>query len=155
MRLCGLAGLALALLLGGGLSADDKKGDKEEAVKEEWKRLTGTWEIVRAVRDGEGVPFAKGEGIATIKDGKLTITVGGKVMSEATLRIDPTTRPKSLDATTSSGPMKGEVSRAIYEVKGDTLRICWALSEKPRPKTFESKKDSWHVLTIYKRVKPR
>ena len=155
MRSWGLAGLALGLLLGGALRADEKDGDKEAAVKKDWKRLKGTWEEVRSVASGEVVPRKEGKQIATIKDGKLTITVGGKVMSEATLRIDPTTRPKSLDATTSSGPMKGEVSRAIYEVKGDTLRICWALSEKPRPKTFESKKDSWHVLTIYKRVKPR
>jgi hypothetical protein len=43
--------------------------------------------------------------------------------------------------------------KGIYEIDGDTLRICVAKKGKERPKTFESKEGSGHVLTVMKRVK--
>jgi uncharacterized protein (TIGR03067 family) len=155
MRGYGVAGLALALLLGGGVRADEKKADKAEAVKQEWKRLNGTWEFVRGVADGkEGLP-PKEKATSTVEDGKYTIKAGGKVVMEGTFKLDPTTSPKSLDDTPSRGPNKGKTYPAIYEVKGDTLRVCIAQPGKPRPKALESKAGSGHTLITYKRVKPR
>jgi hypothetical protein len=45
----------------------------------------------------------------------------------------------------SPGPKK--------EVKGDTHRVCFAAPGKPRPKAFESKEGSGHMLQTYKRAK--
>jgi uncharacterized protein (TIGR03067 family) len=154
MKGYGVAGLALALLLGG-VRADEKEGDKAEAVKEEWKRLNGTWGVVRLVVDDKEVPVPKGKVTLTLKDGKFTDRVGDKVLGEGTAEIDPTTSPKSLDIRATSGPNKGKSSLAIYEVKGDTLRVCWAAPGKPRPKKLESKEGSGHDLFTYKRAKPR
>ena len=155
MRLCGLAGLALALLLGGGVLADEKDGDKGEAVKKEWKSLNGTWEAVRAVVDGKKMPAPKEKATVTVKDGKYTVRVGEKVASEGTAKIDPTTTPKSIDGTPATGESKGKTFLGIYEVKGDTRRICYAEPGKPRPKAFESKEGSGHRLATYKRAKTR
>ena len=154
MRLCGLAGLALALLLGGGVRADDKRGEKAEGVKKEWKRLNGTWVLGKVDADPETRTLAGGETL-TIKEGKYTVRDAGKLVEQGTAKIDPTTSPKSLDATTSSGPKKGEVSRVIYELKGDTHRLCFAPPGKPRPKVFESKKGSGDALHTFKRAKAR
>jgi uncharacterized protein (TIGR03067 family) len=155
MRRCGLAGLALALLLGGGAPADEKKADKAEAVKQEWKLLNGTWEAVSAVLDGKKMPAPKEKVTVTLRDGKYTVKQGDKVVAEGTGKIDPTTSPKSVDVTPSSGPDKGKTVLAIYEVKGDTQRVCFARPGKPRPKTFEAKKGSGDALYTHKRVKPR
>jgi len=155
MRQCGLAGLALALLLGGGVRAGEKDGDKGEAVKKEWGRLNGTWEMVGAVDDGKELPAPKEKVTLTLKDGKYTVRQGGKVVAEGAAKLDPTTSPKSLDTTPSSGPGEGKTSLGIYEVKGDTYRVCFARPGQPRPKTFEAKKGSGDALYTHKRVKAR
>jgi hypothetical protein len=89
MRRYGLAGLALAVLLGGGVRADEKDGDKGEAVKKEWKRVNGTWELVRAVVDGKEQPAPKEKVTVALRDGKYTVKQGGKVVAEGTGKIDP------------------------------------------------------------------
>jgi uncharacterized protein (TIGR03067 family) len=155
MRGYGVAGLALAVLLGGGVRADEKDGDKGEAVKKEWERLNGTWETTRRVVDGKEEPAGKEKRTVTLKDGKYTIRAGGKVVGEGTFKIDPTASPKWLDITPSDGPDKGKTLLGIYEVKRDTLRICGAFPGKPRPKAFESKEGSGHALFTYKRAKPK
>ena len=154
MRRCGLAGLALALLLGGGVRADEKKADKAEAVREEGKRLNGTWEVVSAVFDGTKQPVPR-KATLTIKGDKYTVREGEKVVADGTFTVDPTATPKSLDGIPSSGPDKGKPHRGIYEVKGDTYRVCLAPPGKPRPKAFESKEGSGHALVTYKRAKPK
>jgi uncharacterized protein (TIGR03067 family) len=153
MRRCGLAGLAL--LLGGGVLADEKKTDKAEAVKEEWKRLNGTWKWVRAVVDGREVAAPKPwhKETLTLKDGKYTCREGKMVEEEGTAKLDPTTTPKSMDISAGTGPDKGKTILALYEVRGDTLRVCLAPPGKPRPKAFESKEGSGHVVVTHKRVK--
>jgi len=59
-----------------------------------------------------------------------------------------------LDVTRSEGPRKGETVLAIYEVKGDSLRTCFAPPGRERPTGFTPKEGSGHVLRTYKRVKP-
>jgi uncharacterized protein (TIGR03067 family) len=146
--------LALIVLLGGG-PADEKKEDKDEAVKQEWKRLNGTWERVRAVADGKEQPAPKEKVTVALKDGKFTVRQGDKVLAEGAAKVDPTTSPKSLDITPATGEYKGKTLPAIYEVKGDTHRVCAAQPGKPRPKAFASKEGSGHFLNTYKRVKPK
>jgi uncharacterized protein (TIGR03067 family) len=148
-------GLVLAVLLGGAVRADEKEGDKEAAIKEEWKRLNGTWEPVRIVADGKEQPAPKEKATVTLKDGRYTVRQGGKVVGEGASKIDPSTSPKSLDITPGSGPTKGKTVPAIYEVKGDTHRVCIAGPGKPRPKAFEAKEGSGHTLVTYKRIKAR
>jgi uncharacterized protein (TIGR03067 family) len=154
MRRCGLAGLALALLLGGGAPADDKKEGEGGAAKKERDRLNGTWEVVSAVFDGTKQPVPR-KATLTIKDDKYTVREGEKVVADGTFTVDPAATPKSVDGIPSSGPDKGKPHRGIYEVKGDTYRVCLAPPGKPRPKAFEAKEGSGHALVTYKRVKPK
>jgi uncharacterized protein (TIGR03067 family) len=127
--------------------------DKEAAVREGWKRLGGTWEGVRAVLDGKEVPRPKEKPTATFHDGTYALKEGEKVQEEGAARIDPTTAPRSLDLLPASGPYKGMTLLGIYEVRGDSCRVCLARPGKPRPKAFESKAGSGHELFTFKRVK--
>src|SRR5207244_2217276 len=69
---------------------------------------------------------------------------------EAALKIDPAARPKAMDRTYTGGPAKGLVSRAIYELAGDSLRIGSSFErEEVRPRDFAAK--GTYVLT-YRRV---
>ena len=144
----------VACLLLGGVRADEKKADKEAAVKREWKRLNGTWEFTGSVSDGKK-EAPKERVTLTLKDGKYTFMWGGKVVDEWALKIDPTSSPKSMDLTPSSGPTESNSYRAIYELKGNTLRVCLGQRGKPRPKAFEAKAGSGHTLVTYKRLTPK
>jgi uncharacterized protein (TIGR03067 family) len=73
-----------------------------------------------------------------------------------TAKINPSASPRSVDIrlTTEEGHPVGEVAPGVYEVRGDTLRVCFAPWDKPRPKRFESREGSGHNLFTLKRVKP-
>jgi hypothetical protein len=46
------------------------------------------------------------------------------------------------------------VTPAIYELTDTTLRVCYDLSGKARPKEFKTKADTQLFLVKYKRQKP-
>ena len=46
---------------------------------------------------------------------------------EGVAKFDPTATPKSIDYWHLNGPDKGKTGLGIYELQGDTLRVCWAI----------------------------
>jgi len=128
--------------------------DAEDAGKKELERFSGTWRAVSAVIDGK--ELSKDEA------GKITLTVNGEKYTykgasgeavEGTHKLDPARKPRELDAVRSRGKGKGETVRAIYELSGDTYKVCLAAPGKPRPREFASKPGSGHRLLVFKRVK--
>jgi uncharacterized protein (TIGR03067 family) len=103
-----------------------------------------------------GKPFPD-EVLKTMKlvlaDGKYTVTVGEQT-DEGTVKLDPAKTPRAMDIEGTKGPNKGKMIPAIYELKDNTLRICYDLSGKERPKEFKTLADSKLFLVEYKRDKP-
>jgi uncharacterized protein (TIGR03067 family) len=129
---------------------------QEEAISKELAALEGTWKVVSAVRDGNKLSDAQIEGIRfTIEEtGKALVKKGEKVLFEGTIKVDPTKTPKTEDATqVSEGESKGKTTLSIYEIEGDTLKICSAEPGKDRPAEFLSKPGSGHFLRVFKREK--
>ena len=58
-----------------------------------------------------------------------------------------------MDVKGTDGPNKGKTFLAIVEVRGERMKVCYDLSGKQRPKTFESKAKTALFLAEYKRVK--
>jgi uncharacterized protein (TIGR03067 family) len=147
LRLLGVlvvAGAALAI------AADEKKDD----AKDELKKFEGTWILVSSEKDGEKAPeeaLKKAMPKAVSKGDTVTFISDGKEQGQATFTVDPTKKPKTIDATMTSGPDKGKKSLGIYEFEGDTLKVCH--NEKERPKDFSAKKGSGNTLDTYKREK--
>ena len=50
--------------------------------------------------------------------------------------IAPSKSPKAIDVTLTEGPMKGVVLLGIYEIDGDTLRVCFDMGGKKRPNSI-------------------
>src|SRR6516162_3963536 len=125
-----LVGVAIAI------TAEGNQGD---AAKEELKNLEGTWLLVMSEQDGmkSDPNFVKNSKMI-IKGNKMTV-YGGKVKSsEATITLNPAKKPKTIDASQTYGGPKGTKYYGIYELDGDTLKICFG--EKQRPKDFSAKK---------------
>jgi uncharacterized protein (TIGR03067 family) len=152
--------LAVSLAAGAIPSGSDQAA-KEEAVKKDLKALKGTWKPVSAEFDGKEVPEEDLEGrVATVEEagkeggketGKATARKDGMVVAVGTFEIDPTKKPKTMDYTSTEGEDKGKTSLAIYEIDGDTLRICFGPPEGKRPTEFSAKPGSGRLLRTYKR----
>jgi uncharacterized protein (TIGR03067 family) len=149
-------GLAVvSLFTGVGLlaAADDAK---EAAVKKDLEAMKGTWTVVSAERDGKKIADAQLQGVTVTfdADGKVSAQRQGQTLFEGTVTIDPTKKPKTVDTTqTSEGDNKGKTALGIYELEGDTMKICSADFGKERPTEFSSKPGSGHFLRVYKREK--
>ena len=115
--------------------------------------LEGTWLPSSAELAGKKFPDEVRKSMKlVIKDDDYTVTVGTKV-DKGTVKSNPKAKPKSMDITGTDGPNKGKTMLAIYELDGDTLRICYDLGGKGRPTKFETKADTKLFLVTYKREK--
>jgi uncharacterized protein (TIGR03067 family) len=124
-----------------------------KAIEDELKRFTATWRFVSIEAEGDQIPeevFRKDT--LVLKGKQFASYVAGKVV-HGVFTIDPTVTPKTIDITFTEGPGKGHSQKGIYELDGDTQKICIALPEKPRPTEFASKPGSGHVVEVLKREK--
>ena len=113
----------------------------------------GTWLPTEAELAGAKFPDAVVKTIKlVVKDDQYTVTVGEKT-DKGTLKRDTKAKPMTLDIVGTDGPNKGKTILAIYELKGDTLKVCYDLSGKMRPTAFETKPETQLFLVTYKREK--
>jgi uncharacterized protein (TIGR03067 family) len=130
------------------------RGDDAAKAEEEGKKMQGTWKPVTAELAGKPFPD---DILKTMKlvvtDGKYTVTVGEQT-DEGTVKLDPAKDPRAMDIVGTKGPNKGKTIPAIYELTDTTLRVCYDLSGKARPKEFKTRADTQLFLVEYKREKP-
>ncbi len=138
--------LAAALFVSSVSYGDDVKSDTQA--------LQGTWLPATAELGGNKFPDEILKMIKlVIKDDKYTVTVGTQP-DQGTVKLEPSAKPKALTITGTEGPNKGKTIPAIYELNGDTLRVCYNLGGAERPTAFETKAGTQQFLVTYKREKP-
>jgi len=132
-----------------GILADDKAD-----VEKETKKFQGDWTIESSVTGGMELPADQLKGFVVIFEGdKHTVKMGDQVIQVGTQKIDPSKSPKTIDVTMTEGPDKGKVLLGIYEIDGDTLKVCFDPEGKKRPTEFKSAAGSMNFVNIHKRVK--
>jgi uncharacterized protein (TIGR03067 family) len=125
-----------------------------KVIKDELKRFEATWKFVSTEFEGNSVPAERFQDDRLIlKGNQSTSTVQGNTV-HGTFKIDPAAMPKTIDITFTDGPGKNNTLKGIYELEGDTQKICWAAPGKPRPKAFEAKPESGQLLQVLEKVKP-
>lgn len=115
--------------------------------------MEGTWRIEAAEAGGQPVGSDDLSAVVVKIMGdryELTTRDG---MDAGTITLDETQKPKTMDSTDTEGLDVGKVIRAIYEVAGDTMRVCYALDGSGRPTEFATKEGSPWLLVTYKREK--
>ncbi len=117
------------------------------------KDLDGKWVVVSAERDGKADDNLKGA-VRVNAGGKYTVTPKDGKPIPGAFKVDATKKPRTMDMMPEEGRYKGKTLLGVYEVDGDTLKVCFAEPGKDRPTEFISKAGSGHVLVLHKRVKP-
>ena len=117
------------------------------------KAVQGSWTPAKADLGGQPMTEAVLKSISLKLDhGKYEVFVGDKP-DKGTYTLDSTSMPKSMTITGTEGPNQGKTFPAIYELKGDTLRICYDLSGAKRPTEFKSIAGTKLYLVTYNRKK--
>ena len=138
--------LALSVLAGA-------EAAKEDEGKKDQETIQGDWAQQSMVVDGAKVPDDEAQALfRSMKDDKYTIYQFKKVIGKGTFKLDASRKPKTIDATTTAGG-RSLTLLGIYELDGDSLKLCFAPPGKPRPSDFTSKKGSEHRLSVWEREK--
>jgi uncharacterized protein (TIGR03067 family) len=117
------------------------------------KQIQGTWVPLSAELGGKALPDDVRKSIKLVLKADTYVVTAGKEPDEGKCKIDPTKTPKTLDITGTKGPNMGKTFPCIYELNGDTLRVCYDLSGKARPTEFKTTEGSMLFLVTYRREK--
>jgi uncharacterized protein (TIGR03067 family) len=123
-------------LSGAARAADDKQA---EALK----ALEGTW----VTKENEGI-----EGKWIFTGASVKVSVNGMDYT-CKVKLDPAAQPNATaDLEIEEGPedAKGKVSKAIYKLDGDKLKICVSHPGKDRPKEYEQVPDEAVLFELTK-----
>ncbi len=139
---------AVALTLAASATAGD-------AAKKEQDRLQGTWVVVAAEREGRPLDRIKG-GKLIVTGSNFTIETASGATLKGDLMLDPAKKPRQMDLTHTAGALRDQTWKAIHQLDGDDLKICYAEADsgKDRPTEFTTAQGSGRLLTILKREKP-
>jgi uncharacterized protein (TIGR03067 family) len=123
-------------------------------------KIEGQWKAVSATSRGTKVPqeqIDKAMVMLVFKDGKYTVTIGGKELDAGTYKTDTTKKPHTIDLIAGKGK---KTDIGIYKIEGDTLTLAMgvasakdkeALPKPERPTAFDGKGNV--ELTTFKRAK--
>lgn len=115
------------------------------------KAVQGNWNPTHAELAGQPMADAVLKIISLkLDNGNYEVFVGG-APDRGTYTLDSATKPKSMTITGTDGPNRGKTFPAIYELNGDTLRICYDLAGAKRPTEFKSIAGTRLYLVSYNR----
>ena len=143
-----------ALLISLSLAAIVRGEDAKDAPKDDRKIVQGTWLPVSAELAGTkwGDEILKTMKL-TLKDERYVVKVGENT-DKGTYTLDAKKKVKEMDIKGTEGPNKDKTFLTIYELKDDTLKVCYDLGGKNRPTEFKTKENTQLFLVTYKREKP-
>jgi uncharacterized protein (TIGR03067 family) len=124
----------------------------DDAAKEDLATFQGSWSLISAERDGKKTPDEEAKKMKlTIQDNKFILRKDGVIISEGTMTLDVSKKPRTIDETITAGPNKGKVFLAIYEIDDEKHKVCFAAAGKDRPTAFSS--GNGQLLQVWRRDK--
>ena len=123
----------------------------ERAIEKDRKLIAGDWLIAKLVVNGNE---SKAEDIGKLMvtnepNGKWILKSDGQVVAQGTSTIDPSATPKTINFTTVGGDQDGKRYQGIYQLGRQQRKMCFAPSDKDRPKSFSSAEGSDNILVVF------
>jgi uncharacterized protein (TIGR03067 family) len=126
-----------------------------KAAADDLKKLQGLWQCVAMEREGDPIPPEDLKGsTATYEDDRITLTRDGEVFRQGIVTLDPNRTPKRVNTWDLNGPYEDQTVPGIYQIDGDTLKVCFSRPGSERPAKFTTKEGAGTLYCVYKRKKP-
>jgi uncharacterized protein (TIGR03067 family) len=133
----------------------EEPAPSRQAARDDLKKLQGTWECVAMEREGDEVPAESFKGSkAVYEDDLVTLYRESEVFRRGLVTLDASKSPKRTNTWDLGGPYADSTVPGIYELDGDTLKICFSRPGADRPTEFTTKKAPGFLYCVYKRKKP-
>jgi uncharacterized protein (TIGR03067 family) len=127
--------------------------NSDDANKSDLAALQGEWQMISGETGGMQFPAESAKtGKRICKGDQVTVTFGGMMIMKATIMLDATKNPKTIDYKLTDGPNKGKTQLGIYELKDDTFKSCFAAPDHERPTEFETKPGDGRTLSVWKKL---
>ena len=125
---------------------------EEKKAEFDASKFEGKWKMTAGEKFGDKVDAKAMEGEVTIN--KDTIIIKGNDMTHMMkYKLDTKASPVAISMEGTEGPAKGFKAEGIVEVKGDELKLCYAMPDEKRPTSFGTKKGDKNLYFVMKRVK--
>ena len=129
--------VVLAAVAADGNSLGQERKDAGGAVL---KQIQGTWKFASQEVDGKSrTKDELAKQTITFEGDKWTVRRDGKVIQAGTHKFGPDKKPPQVDAVVTEGEDKGNTMLGIYELKADTMKVCFDPKGKERPADFIGK----------------
>jgi uncharacterized protein (TIGR03067 family) len=125
-----------------------------EAAREDLKKMQGSWERVVMEFEGNEAPAEELKGwIANYEEDQLTLKLDNNMYRRGIVTLEPTRKPKAMNTWDQDGPFADQTVPGIYELDGDTTKVCFAEPGEKRPTEFTTKRGTGFLYCEYKRRK--
>jgi uncharacterized protein (TIGR03067 family) len=118
------------------------------------EKFQGTWLLVAKETEGENVPAEDFKDDKSVfEDNRVTLLAGDRVRRRGLVTLEPSRKIKAINTWDQDGPYADQTVPGIYEIDGDTLKLCFARPGDERPKEFTTKSGTGFLFCVYKRQK--
>jgi uncharacterized protein (TIGR03067 family) len=125
-----------------------------EPPKSDLDKLQGTWLLVAMESDGHEVEAEDFKDWKAVYEGnRVTLWSGERVRRRGIVTLDSSRKPKAINTWDQDGPYEDQTVPGIYEIDGETLKVCFARPGQERPKEFTTNAGTGFVSCVYKRQK--
>ncbi|MEO8369726.1 MAG: TIGR03067 domain-containing protein [Candidatus Solibacter sp.] len=118
-------------------------------MAQDLEKLQGEWTILSLEIDGQKLG---GMGARMEVHGTRFTTSGMGADYSGTLSVNQEARPRSFDLKFETGPEVGNTSLGIYELDGDSWKICLTTRGSERPREFAAPAGTGIALEILRRT---
>jgi RNA polymerase sigma factor (sigma-70 family) len=159
MKILAVWVLALGVILGGASAFTTHLiATAPLAEKTDKENIQGTWKVVSLESEGDTTPKAglPPIGMMLVFKADKIVPTDGKIEKgrQHTYRLlDTKKTPKVIELTPLDEPAKGKPQKAIYELKGDRLKLCVQNGDGKPPTEFATKRGDGLLLLIFERAK--
>jgi uncharacterized protein (TIGR03067 family) len=144
--------LTAILLFTAPARVEDRIATRSEDAKKDLQHLQGTWQL-ESIEDSKKAKLDVKKRTLFVGGDIVLVQEGERLIQAGTLRLVTSKSPRMIDVTVRKGEHVDNTMLGIYELKGDTLKVCFDPEGDSRPRQFSAKADSSIFVATYKRVK--
>jgi uncharacterized protein (TIGR03067 family) len=120
-------------------------------MRDDLDLIQGTWAVAELQMEGQTISGGMLANARVEITGNRFSSLGMGTVYEGTVILDDSANPHHLNMKFDAGPEKGNTNLGIYELNGDTWKICLSTRGEVRPTEFSAPAGSGFVFELLNR----